>query len=105
MSLTSMKMSKKEAKGEFAMEANSNRFPHGLSINLDNDTMKKLGMEMPDVGEQMIIVGVGPVTHASEHRRQNGVQRSVTIQLETMEVGELDDKSALKAVSAAVKDA
>ena len=111
MALTDMKMSKKQVKGEFEVSPAENgpRFPHGLSISLNNDSLKKLGFDsVPDVGEEFIVVGVGPVTHASEHKRQNGTDRDVTIQLQKVEVGPVDDgeiKSAFDAVSSGIDDA
>jgi hypothetical protein len=98
-----MEMSKKDSKTEFGgVEVSRSKFPHGIEVRLGNAEMKKLGMEMPNVGDEMIVLGVGPVTHASENRRQGGIDRSVTIQLQSMEVGEVENKSAIAAVSKAV---
>ena len=109
MALTNMKLSKKEAKNEFEVAPSRPRFPHGLSISLDDDSLKKLGFDnLPDVGEEFIVVGIGPVENASEHKRQNGVDRSVTIQLQKIEVGPVDgdDEESLEAViDSAIEDA
>lgn len=110
MALTNMKLSKKEAKQEFSVgEDKGPRFPHGLSISLDSESLKKLGFDStPDVGEEFIVVGIGPVTHASEHKRQNGTDRDVTIQLQKIEVGPVDgdDEESLEAaIDSAIEDA
>ena len=104
-----MKLSKKEAKNEFEVAPGAPKFPHGLTINLDNESLQKLGFDsLPDVGEDFIVVGIGPVTHASEHRRQGDkVDRSITIQLESIEVGPVNEEAetAVEVVSAAIDDA
>lgn len=111
--LVDMKLSKKEAKDDLGMavsESKGPRFPHGLSISLDDDSMKKLGFEdLIAVGTKMIIVGVGKVTNASENRRQNGVDRHVTIQLEKVEIEPFDkntdhNDTAVDAVTKAIKE-
>ena len=86
--LVDMKMSKKQSTNEFAVSEDKDpRFPHGLSINLNDDSMKKLGFdELPVIGTEMIVVGVGKVTRASENRSQSGVDRDLQIQLERIEV-------------------
>jgi len=105
--LTDMKMSKKQSAHEFAVsEDKGPRFPHGLTINLNDDSMKKLGFdELPVVGTEMIVVGVGKVTRASENRRQGGVDRDMGIQLERIEVEPLVKGTAVDAVTKAVRDA
>ena len=108
--LTDMKLSKKEAKAEHEISTNDGpRFPHGLTIHLDDDSMKKLGFDsLPDVGEEFIVVGVGPVESANEHKRQNGVDRSMSIQLQRLEIGPVDgdDEDSLSAaIDNAIEDA
>ena len=110
--LVDMKMSEKQSTNEFAVSAGKGpRFPHGLTISLNDDSMEKLGFgKLPAVGTEMIVVGVGKVTRASENRGQHGVDRDVSIQLERIEVeplvtgsGHADD-TAVDAVTKAVKD-
>ena len=108
--LVDMKMSKKEAKGEFTVEKDDGpRFPHGITIHLDDDSMKKLGFDsLPDVGEEFIVVGVGPVESANESKRQKGVDRSMSIQLQRMEIGPVDgddEESLAAAIDKAINDA
>lgn len=109
--LVSMKLSKKDAEEEFEVKAEDRpRFPHGLTLRLDDDSLKKLGItKLPSVGDEMIVVGIGRIQSSHENRRQSGVERSVSIQLEQLEVGPVDDKNtdhtAVDAVSRAVKEA
>ena len=111
--LIDMKLSRKEAEDDLGIgvsESKGPRYPYGLSISLDDDSMKKLGFEdLIAVGTKMIVVGVGKVTNASENRRQNGVDRHMTIQLEKVEVEPFDkntgrDDTAVDAVTNAIKD-
>ena len=108
MSLTNMRMSKKDAKAEVGLvEDKGPRFPHGLTLHLNDDVLEKLGFsKLPSVGDKVIVIGVGVISSASEHRRQNGVDRDVSIQLQQLEVGPLKKKSgsAVDAVSEAIKD-
>lgn len=110
--LTDMRLTKKEAKDDMAVPSTGEkgpRFPFGLEIRLDNDSMKKLGFDnVPDVGEEFIVVGVGPVTSAHENKRQSGVDRSFEIQLQRIEIGpvDMDDEDELaSAVDAAIEQA
>ena len=105
--LISMKLSKEQATSEVAIGASEGpRFPFGLSINLDDDSLKKLGFDkLPGVGAEMTVSGVGTVTRASENRSQSGVSRDVSIQLEKLKVESSSDATAVGAVTKAVKDA
>lgn len=108
--LVNMRLSKKQSKAEVAISSEKGpRFPYGLQISLDDDSLEKLGFdELPAVGAEMIVVGVGKVTRAGENRSQSGVNRDVSIQLERIEIEPRDDGSdhtAVDAVSRAVKDA
>lgn len=103
MALTDMKQSKKVSEGVLE----PSRYPYGLDLDLDSDNLKKLGIkELPDVGTEMIVVGVGVVTstHTSE-RVEGKADRNITIQLQKLEIGNLvENKTAEAAVSKAIKE-
>ena len=105
--LVSMKRTKKDKKrhnDDHAIES-ENQFPFGLSISLDDESLTKLGIkELPAVGEEMIVVGVGKVESVSERSDERRVSRNVRIQLEKLEVGPFKAKTAEDAVSEAIKD-
>lgn len=106
MSLTSMKMSKRDSKGECAIDCSDSKYPYGIRINLDNHSLDKLGIsKLPEVGTEMIVVGVGVVESANERKRRKGIDRDISIQLQRLEVGPLEESTAEDAVSRAVKDA
>ena len=109
--LTDMKLPKRSKdKGcEVACDSpDEPRYPYGLEISLDNDALDKLGLELPEAGEQFIVLGVGPVTRVSQTDNKRGKDRSLTIQLQKIEVGPVKTgkiKSAVDAVSAGIKQA
>ena len=107
--LVNMKRTKKDRKNSDHAISSDEDFPFGLSISLDDESLAKLGIKtLPEVGEEMIVAGVGKVQSVSERSEANRKSRNVTIQLEQLEVGPLkaDTKpqTAEDAVSAAIKD-
>lgn len=107
--LVDMKLTKKQAKNENEMSVELPKYPFGLSINLDDESLKKLGFDsLPDVGDEFIVVGIGPVKSVRASENENGSDRSFSIQLQKLEVGPADTggiKSAEDAVSAGIKQA
>ena len=111
--LVSMKRTKKDRKhnSDHAVSSiDEESFPFGLSISLDDESLTKLGIkELPGVGEEWIVLGVGKVDSVSKSSNQRRVNRNVTIQLEKLEVGplkagKLAPKTAEDAVTEAIKD-
>ncbi len=109
--LTDMKLPKRSKTSDCAVACDSSddpRYPYGLEISLDNDALDKLGLELPEAGEQFIVLGVGPVTRVSQTDNKRGKDRSLSIQLQKIEVGPVKTgkiKSAVDAVSAGIKQA
>lgn len=106
MSLTDMKRSPSRNKSPEVCCDMTDSYPYGLRIELDDAALQKLGItELPAAGEEMIVVGVGPVVSVSQHERTGSSKnRNVSIQLERIEVGPLEEESAEDAVSSAIKD-
>jgi len=106
---TDMKLSKRNAKKEFEVGSDDGpRFPHGLSLRFDDVSLTKLGFDsLPEVGEEFIVVGVGQVTSASVNKRQSGVDRDMSIQLQKIEIGPVSGKeeTAVSAVDAGIAEA
>lgn len=111
--LVSMKRTKKDRKhNSDHVISEESQFPFGLSITLDDESLTKLGIKtLPSVGEVMIVVGIGKVESVSERSDQRKSTRSVSIQLEKLEVAPFADKTiktiktAVDAVSAGIKEA
>lgn len=49
-----------------------NKYPYGLCISLDNETMEKLGLsgDLPEVGEMIHLCAMAKVTSASANERE-----------------------------------
>jgi hypothetical protein len=98
MALTSMKMSKKEAKKQTQGPtiAESQQYPYGLSISLDNDALEKLSVGAGlEVGDEVAIVAKAKVTSKSGYETMVGVaENSVCLQITDMEVTGGSSKTA-----------
>ncbi|MBN9642931.1 MAG: hypothetical protein J0I68_30680 [Achromobacter sp.] len=90
MNLIDMKLSPEEAKeGECCVSSESPdgspKYPWGLSISLDDVTLRKLGMtELPEVGRQMRLMAAVEVCGTSQHANQDGTDRCVSLQITQM---------------------
>lgn len=105
MPLTNMKRTKADRKKDRAEQAiDTPSFPYGLSLDLDKDSLQKLGFkDLPDVGEKMNVVAVGVVTSANEHKSERSSHRSITVQLQQLDVSPARTKTAVDAVSDSLK--
>lgn len=98
MSLKNMKLTKKETRnileGPSSPGEDMPRYPWGLRITLDTETIAKLGIKMPlDVGEKCSIVAKGEVVAVSANESQGGGKReSLDIQITDMSVIEGDSE-------------
>jgi len=72
--MVNMQMSTEQAK-EYASPSPSDgpRYPYGLCLSLDTETMKKLGFtELPKVGSKLMLVASVDVTSVGMHQQQDG---------------------------------
>lgn len=91
MTLTSMKLTAAEKKdGAQPSTPEGPRYPYGLTLSLDNDTLEKLGMKLPDVGDTLMIVASAKVTSVSENEDAYGGKverhRNASVQIVAMAV-------------------
>ena len=80
---------KEEAK-EMTVTGARPTYPWGLQLNLDGDTLEKLGVEdLPKVGDYITIVGLCCVKSVSQTSRDDDEdeRRSVSLQIEKMRLG------------------
>lgn len=75
--MTNLAMTKEEAKKEYGIEPNDAdnlpKYPYGLSIHLDDDTLAKLGItDLPKVGTSMLAQITVTVTGTSQRATQSG---------------------------------
>lgn len=72
--LVDMKRTKKELKEEskeWKQEGPRDSYPWGLELRLENDALKKLGMDsLPSVGDEMKIAAIAVVESVAEEDRR-----------------------------------
>lgn len=97
MSMTNMKMSAKESKTVLGMspESDAPAYPYGLTIELNDETMKKLGIsELPEVGDEFTMTAKVTVSRASMNDSQEGGKmKSASLQITDMALVDADESS------------
>lgn len=96
MKLTNMAMTEAEARARYEPSTASDmkdapRYPWGLCINLDNDSLKKLGLtdDMPEVGEEYLLTATVKVTSCSSSDTEGGGKnQSCSLQIVEMALTE-----------------
>ncbi len=87
--MVNMKMSKEEAKEQCSPSTDEGpRYPYGLSINLDDDALTKLGIgDSVNVGDEVLITAKATVTSKSGYQTMVGdSENSIGLQITDMEV-------------------
>lgn len=86
--LVSMKLSVAEAKAETMLGSSDDdlpKYPYGLSICLDDDTLAKLGItDLPAVGSTMQLVATVEVQSVSQYENQKGADNNLNLQITDM---------------------
>jgi hypothetical protein len=96
-----MKMSAEEAKEQNGCSPSTDdgpRYPYGLSINLDDDTLTKLGIgDSVNVGDEVTITAKATVTSKSGYQTMVGdSENSVGLQITDMEVASSGSSKSAK---------
>lgn len=94
MKLASMERTAKEKKAAEErmkpMEAGPD-FPWGLSVNLGDAELKKVGIkELPEIGDQYTIVAIAKVTRVSANASEDSANRSVEFQITDLALEETE---------------
>lgn len=87
--LTSMKLSRDEAEDTVLSVDEAPRFPWGLSITLDEESLSKLGIDLSnfEIGQTIEIVAVAKVESKSEHEHQDDdAHQSVGLQITELDI-------------------
>jgi hypothetical protein len=95
MALVDMQMSADEARKEYGScspvgdESDLPKYPYGLTVNLDDETLAKLGItSLPDVGTSMTLTARVEVCGTSQYQNRNGEKdTSLSLQITAMELG------------------
>lgn len=94
--LISMEMSQEEAQ-EQAKPADDDlpKYPWGLSLNLDEEAMQKLGIRDLKVGAEVTILARATCTSASSYQTQGGeAESNCGLQITDMEIGDVPTDAA-----------
>src|SRR3990167_3559438 len=95
MKMVSMKMSKSLKNESMALTVAGGpeqEYPYGLTLSLNTDSLKKLGMdELPAVGAGCIVHGLGKVTRVGESASENDKDQNVEIQITRLSITPHDD--------------
>lgn len=75
-------------------------FPAGLTLHLDHEQLKRLGIDAPEIGFPLMILAKAKVTGTNAHLSEEGEERnSVTVQITDMEIeGPKKDKSIAETI-------
>lgn len=95
--LVSMEKSQESMKESCApISCDHDKYPYGLRIHLDNDTLQKLGItELPKVGDKFTIEAVAIVSDTHGSQREDGkVNNSMGLQICEMACSQSTKKSA-----------
>lgn len=102
MKLTSLKLSAKEAKEDMGVpsvagKSDLPKYPYGLQIRLDTETLQKLGIDLSayPLGATCVIEARGQITDKSEHQRLGGKER-LNLEIQLTDIGISEDKASKK---------
>jgi len=87
MEMTSLRSLKKSMVNELkTVEAEQPEYPYGLTIDLDNDTIKKMGLDVTkfSVEDEIQIVAKAFISRVSSEKTGEGSNDSLCIQLTDM---------------------
>ena len=100
MSMVSMKMSPKEVKAmEPTISETKPEYPYGLRISLNKESMEKLGMSLPGIGDKVSIQAVGEIVAFSQYESDGHKNKSCDIQIEELQIGsKKEEKDASKSL-------
>lgn len=63
------------------------KYPYGLSLSLDNISLTKLGIGLPEIGASLTLSAKVTVTNVSTHQEQDGdMERSCSMQITDMQL-------------------
>lgn len=80
-------------------------YGYGLRLCLDTEEINKLGLKMPDVGEEFRIEAVGTVTEVSANASSTNKRKRIEFQLRKIGVQKGGERSMIDAINKGIKDA
>lgn len=106
MAYTKAELKERNSPKACSLEYGGNKYPYGLSMSLDNEALKKLGLkDLPKPGTKMQLNATVVVTSSSLNQRQDGEDnRRLELQIEKMGLAKGSD-GAIAALEDGMKDA
>jgi hypothetical protein len=101
MQLVSMKQDPKDAAeyGSVAPSGEQPLYPYGLSLCLNDESLKKLGMSLPAVGGTFMLMAQVEVTRATANKVQDGeAEVGCDLQITDMQLSPTNAKDAASAL-------
>lgn len=106
MAMVDMMLSKEEAQEEngcVSADSDLPRYPYGLSLCLDDDSLQKLGITaMPAIGTEMMVTARVKVTGVRSRETQDekgsDSESSVDLQITSMELSSAQEEKSTAAV-------
>lgn len=99
MAMKDLKITKKEAKAKSESmvigSPDQERYPYGLRLDLNNDTLEKLGMtKLPSVGTVLMFEAKAKVVGSRQSATEGSENRSIELQIThiDLEEGETDEE-------------
>lgn len=91
MALVSMELTAEQAKestGAVTADGSAPKYPYGLRISLDSDSLDNLGVKsLPVVGTKLLVTAVVEVSSTRETQQQDGTsEKSADLQITEMEL-------------------
>lgn len=107
MKLTDMKRTKSERKTDMpaANKIVGDDYGYGLRVRLDKNDIKKLGIDLPAVGDYFELEAVCCVTSVSQNESNGHADKSVELQIEQMALDPEDEKDLSDAVNEGIDEA
>lgn len=93
--LVSLKMSKADVEKQYEAKPaaeDAPRYPYGMSLHLDEDTLSKLGIDkLPDVDSPLMLVAKVAVSSVNSNASTGGEKRrSVSLQVTDLGLGDCE---------------
>ncbi len=84
LKLRDMKLTRAEKVETAEIASDRPDYPYGLSLNLNTESLEKLGIDLPDMGDTFFIVAIATVRSVSEHQSDDHTSQDVSLQIEQL---------------------
>lgn len=93
MKMVNLKTSTETVENAKGDKETRDEYPYGLGLYLDNETLEKLGVAIPEVGESIELSAIAKIKSKSTNEREGKKSMSVDLQITDLALGSGDTKS------------